>query len=80
MEQEEKIIELLAECWNEFIKLESQHPDEKRDFCDGIHKCQDIIGMRFARKSRPDLFPIKKEKIKATFYADGKPWLTEVKE
>lgn len=46
--------------WNEFVKLDSQHPDEQRDFADGIHKCQYIIGMRIARDGRPDLFPIKK--------------------
>jgi len=63
MEQEEKVLKLLVECWNEFIKLDSQHPDEMRDFCNGVHRCQDIIGMRFARNSRPDLFPIKQTVI-----------------
>ena len=62
MEQEEKVLKMLADSWNEFIKLESQHPDEQRDFCDGIHKCQSIIAMRFAREYRSDIFPIKKSK------------------
>ena len=61
MEQEEKVLRMLADCWNEFVKLDRQHPDEQRDFCDGIHKCQYIIGMRFARENRSDLFPVKDE-------------------
>ena len=60
LKQEEKVLKLLAICWNEFVKLDTQHPDERRDFCNGIHRCRDILGMRFARDSRPDLFPIKK--------------------
>lgn len=75
MEKEEKIVKMLAECWNEFLQLEQQHPDERRDFCNGIYRCQDVIGMRFARESRPDLFPIKGETV--TYYADGKLRLTE---
>lgn len=60
MEQEEQVLVSLAVAFNEFIKLESQHPDELLDFVEGIHKCQAIIALRFARASRPDLFPIKK--------------------
>lgn len=62
MEQEEKVLKMLADCWNEFVKLDNQHPDEQRDFADGIHKCQYILGMRFARDSRPDIFSIKVKK------------------
>ena len=32
---------------------------ELNDFSDGIHKCQYVIGMRYAREHRPDLFPMK---------------------
>ena len=59
MEQEKKVLEKLAEAWHEFLKLEKQHPDEISDFCDGIHKCQLVIGMRFARESNPEIFPKK---------------------
>ena len=58
-ENEEKILEHLAEAFNLFSKLIKQHPDELNDFADGIHKCQYVIGMRYAREHRPDLFPIK---------------------
>lgn len=59
MEQEEKVLSLLVDCFNEFTKLPTQHPNESQDFCDGIHKCQYVLAMRFAREARPDIFPIK---------------------
>jgi len=59
--KEEKILKHLAEAFNLFSKLIKQHPDELNDFADGIHKCQYVIGMRYAREHRPDLFPIKED-------------------
>lgn len=58
--QAEKVLKLLVDAWNQFLMLEPQHPDEQRDFADGIHKCQYLIGMRFARQYREDIFPIKR--------------------
>lgn len=57
---EEEILKHLVQAYNLFAELDSQHPNEKEDFCDGIHKCQYVLGMRIAREYRPDLFPIKK--------------------
>lgn len=56
---EKKVTDYLVKAYNEFVKLNSQHPDELRDFTDGIHKCQYLIGMRVARKAEPKIFPIK---------------------
>lgn len=58
-EKEEKILEHLIKAYNLFTELDKQHPDELNDFADGIHKCQYVIGMRYARKHRSDLFPMK---------------------
>jgi hypothetical protein len=58
-QQERKVLDLTAECWNEFVKLKSTHPDELNDFADGIHKLQYILGMRMVRRDHPDIFPIK---------------------
>ncbi len=58
-EKEHKILNSLVDAFNDFVKLEYQYPDELRDFTDGIHKCQYIIGMRIARKHEPEIFPIK---------------------
>lgn len=56
---EKKILNYLTKAWNEFNKLSKQHPDELRDFADGIHKCQYLMGMRIVRKINPKIFPIK---------------------
>lgn len=61
---EKKILNLSVEMWTLFLKLKSQHPDEAKDFADGIHRCQYLIGMRIARKYEPKIFPIKCKKIK----------------
>ena len=58
-EKEEKILEHLVQAYNFFTELDKQHPDELNDFADGIHKCQYVVGMRYAREHRPDLFPMK---------------------
>ena len=59
-EKEEKILEHLTQAYNLFTELDKQHPDELNDFAEGIHKCQYVLGMRYAREHRPDLFPMKK--------------------
>ena len=58
-QEEETILKHLSKAFNLFSKLDKQHPDELNDFADGIHKCQYVIGMRYAREHRPDLFPKK---------------------
>ena len=54
--KEKEILNHLIKAWNIFNKLDRQHPDELRDFCDGIHRCQYLIGMRIARKIEPKIF------------------------
>lgn len=57
--KEEKILNLINKIYKEFNKLERQHPSEKNDFIEGIHKCQYVIAMRLARIAYPKLFPKK---------------------
>jgi hypothetical protein len=57
--EELEVIDYLRKAWGAFLKLERQHPDEERDFADGIHKCQYLMGMRVARRVDPLLFPVK---------------------
>ena len=57
--KEKEILDNLVAAWNAFVKLSSTHPMELGDFCDGIHKCQYVLMAREARRSRPDIYPIK---------------------
>ena len=61
-EEEQKCMSSLGDCHNQFLKLERQHPDELRDFVDGIHKIQGILAMRVVRRVYPEGWPIKKLK------------------
>lgn len=55
-EIEEKITDLLREINNLFVTLEKTHPSHKKDFSDGLHKCQDIINHRIVQRDYPDYF------------------------
>jgi hypothetical protein len=38
-----------VEVWNDFLKLESHHPDEQTEFRHALHQLQSIIACRIAR-------------------------------
>lgn len=43
---EDSVVSKLAEAWNEFVRLESVHPDESTEFRRAIHAAQHIIMAR----------------------------------
>ena len=45
--------EALQESYRLFLNLPRQHPDEVRDFVDGLHRIQDLFAMRIARRCYP---------------------------
>ena len=47
---EEKVLMMLAEVWNEFLKLPVEHPMEQQEFCSSIHVCQNMVLSREARR------------------------------
>lgn len=49
----------LIEAVNAFAGLPRQHPDEMRDFVDGIHRCQDALALRIVRRHYPKGWPVK---------------------
>jgi hypothetical protein len=50
---EKKTLEALAEAWWRFLELERQHPDEVDEFRSAIHRAQDLIAVRVARRADP---------------------------
>jgi len=50
----------LANAFMLFNTLYPTHPCHTTDFCDGIHKCQQIIMWRELQRINPDKYPIKK--------------------
>jgi hypothetical protein len=57
--EEGKAMDALCTALLAFAALPRQHPDEMRDFCDGIHKCQDQLAVRVCRRAFPAGWPVK---------------------
>lgn len=53
------VMDYLVSAANAFARLERQHPDELRDFVDGIHKCQDQLAVRIVRRHYPEGWLVK---------------------
>lgn len=53
---EKKVMNLITDAHNEFVKLSSTHPDEMREWVDGIHALQNVLGWRVLRRDYPNDF------------------------
>lgn len=56
-EDEQIVMDSLVAAFNNFASLNRQHPDEMRDFTDGIHRLQDMLAVRIARRNFPKGWP-----------------------
>jgi hypothetical protein len=54
--QEKEVLNHLCEAFNKFKKLPVAHPDDMSEFIDGIHKAQNIIAFRVARRVNPKVW------------------------
>lgn len=54
------VMDCLVEAWNNFVKLERQHPNELEDFANAIHNAQSILGLRILRREHPNGWIVKK--------------------
>lgn len=54
---EQLVMDKLMEAYAAFIRLSREHPDELRDFVDGVHKCQDVLAVRICRRIYPEGWP-----------------------
>lgn len=52
-EEEKEILAHLVEAWKKFDKLKSTC---KADFLDAIHKAQQIVALRVAKRVNPDIW------------------------
>jgi len=64
-ETEQEVMDALLLAYNKFCSLDRQHPDEGRDFTDGIHRLQDILAVRIARREYPEGWPTYSNKASA---------------
>jgi len=47
-------MDALVEAWNEYIKLEKQHPSDIDEFKNGIHKCQHALIIRVLTENQQE--------------------------
>lgn len=54
---ERAIMHDLRRLQEDYLKLEPQHPNERLEFTDGVHRLSGIMALRAARAAFPDLWP-----------------------
>jgi hypothetical protein len=54
--EEKEVLQFLKEAWNKFIALDKNSGDNIKEYQDAIHRCQQIIGLRVARRVDPDVW------------------------
>lgn len=50
-DREAKVAQLLADAWDEYLKLPIEHPLEQHEFCMAIHQVQDMVLARCGRRA-----------------------------
>lgn len=52
--KEGKVLDHLVKAYEAFGRLPEQHPSDKSEFVDAIHRLQDLLAVRIARREYPD--------------------------
>jgi hypothetical protein len=55
---EGRVMDALCDAANAFGDLPHQHPSEDADFVNAIHRCQDLLAIRVARRQFPQGWPM----------------------
>lgn len=55
-DQENEIMNLLIEAHKKFVEMTQMHPDDMREWVDGIHKCQSVLKGRVVTRDYPHIF------------------------
>ena len=61
-EAEKTVLQKLGETWNLFCSLDNRLNDDNKEFLDCIHRAQQIIAMRVARRVDPEVWRQSDEK------------------
>jgi hypothetical protein len=62
-DEEKEVLKKIGEAHKAFMNLKQDHPDDIRDFVNGVHIMQGLIMQRIARRSDPEMFPTYKVKV-----------------
>ena len=64
--EEHSVWSHLGLAYEAFVKLNQTHPSHLKDFADGLHMCQSIVGQRILQRLVPEHFA-KYEKLQGTW-------------
>jgi hypothetical protein len=53
---EREVLHALVGAWNAFLELPDKHPDDNDEFRHGIHRLQEKVMARAAKREDPGLF------------------------
>ena len=54
IDEEQKVMDKLMECYSSYLDLEYQHPDDLTEFGYAVHLIQGLLAMRVARRAYPN--------------------------
>lgn len=57
---EDHISNLIVDVWENYLKLEKQHPNDLEEFHRAIHDLQKLMAIRIVRRLYPEKYPIKR--------------------
>lgn len=53
---ERAALDALAAAWNQWLQIRQRMPQDDVDFSDAIHRAQNLIALRVARRADPDVW------------------------
>ncbi len=55
-EDEKQVLALLAQAWDKFNSLDKKCPSDNPEFLDSIHRAQQVVALRVARRANPEVW------------------------
>src|SRR5688572_16026682 len=54
--EEQAVLASLVGAWNSYLALGGYTEDDLKEFRDSIHRCQQLVALRVARRADPDIW------------------------
>lgn len=54
--EEKEVLQMLGTAFNKFLTLPNRSQDDNSEYRDAIHRCQQLIALRVARRANPEIW------------------------
>jgi hypothetical protein len=51
---EQRVMDLAVELWAAWLALPIEHPQDRAEVCAAVHRVQDLLAVRIARREYPE--------------------------